>query len=137
MLGIVGCGRGYEDANRSIIAELPNLEGVELVTEHHSGYCSTDTCLLGSDRSSALLTFTVDTDLYTPETLIAAYHDQLPDWEQVSADQGCIMDTSACDDLVSVTFARDQERININLDNWPVGQFDIGADAQGGLMDRS
>ncbi len=63
-----GWGRGYEGANRSIIAELPALADVELVEQDHDGYCRGDSCPLGNDRSGALAMYAVDTDRYTQDS---------------------------------------------------------------------
>lgn len=125
------CTHGYENENRSIVAELPILEHVELVTEEHYGYCSGDTCLLGTDRSGALLTYSVDSAEYTQETLVDAYRVELSGWES-SIEAGCAnADPSFCDEILIASFTRGQERISFNLDNWPNERFDIHVDARG------
>lgn len=129
-LVLVGCGGGYEDENRAIIAELPNLEGVDVISEEHGSYCSDDSCPFGDDRSSARVVASVDTDRYTPDSLIEAYHDQLSGWSEATIDRGCLGDSSSCDDILAATFTRDRGWITLGLDNWSVGQIEIGVDAR-------
>ncbi|MDW3212733.1 MAG: hypothetical protein R8G01_01965 [Ilumatobacteraceae bacterium] len=130
-LVLVGCAGGYEDENRAILDELPNLDGVDVISEEHGSYCSGDTCLFGDDRSSARIVASVDTDLYTPDSLIEAYHDQLSGWSEATIDRGCLDDSSPCDDILAAMFTRDRERISLGLDNWSVAQIEIGVDARG------
>lgn len=132
VLGVAACSRGYEGENRAIVAELPTLDGVVLVEENHYGYCSRDTCPSGNDRNGALLTYTVDTDRYTQDGLVEGYREALADWE-LSIEEGCAnADPSFCHEIVFASFVRGEERIDLNLDNWPGGRFELHIDARGG-----
>lgn len=127
-----GCGRGYETENRGIVAELPSPDEVVLIEEDHYGYCSGDECLFGNDRSGALLIYSVDTGLYTQEALVEAYREGLPDWA-ASIEEGCAnADPSFCDEIVFASFTRGDARIDLNLDNWSVGQFELHVNARDG-----
>ena len=127
-----GCGRGYESENRGIVAELPSLDEVVLIEEDHHGFCSGDTCLFGTDRSGALLIYSVDTDLYTQEALVEAYRQGLPDWVP-SIEEGCAnADPSFCDEVIFASFTRGDARIGLSLDNWSGGQFELHVNARGG-----
>lgn len=128
---VAGCGRGYEGDNRAIVSQLPTLDGVSLIEENHYGYCSGDSCLFGNDRSGALLTYSVDTNLYTQETLVEAYSGALSAWNP-SVEEGCAnADPSYCDEIVFAHFLRGEGRIDLNLDNWTVGRFELHVDAKG------
>jgi hypothetical protein len=134
----VGCGRGYEDENRSLIGEVPVLDGVVMIDKDHYGYCSQDSCLLGSDRSGALLSYSVDTTAFDQQTLVDAYEAQLPGWELSTFEGRCGADEDPvlCDQIVSAVFVREDEEISLNLDNWSVGRFEIHVDARGGELRR-
>ncbi|MFT5203879.1 MAG: hypothetical protein ACI9C1_003282 [Candidatus Aldehydirespiratoraceae bacterium] len=84
----VGCGRGYEDENRSIVSELPALEKVVLLDEDHYGFCSGDSCPFGNDGSGALLMYSVDTDGYSQASLADAYRVGLSGWD-ATIEEGC------------------------------------------------
>ena len=128
----VGCGRGYEGENRSIVSELPAFEGVVLLDEDHYGYCSGDTCPFGNDRSGALLMYSVDTDRFSQETLVEAFRQGLSGWD-ATIEEGCAnADPSFCDEIVFASFMRGDERIDLNLYNWSVGRFELHVDARGG-----
>jgi hypothetical protein len=129
---LAACGRVDEGANRVIVGELPVLDHVELLDEEYYGFCSTgELCPLGNDRNAALLTYSVDTEAYTPTTLIDAYRSALAGWE-ASVDEICATRSSeACGDAVVASFTRGTARIDLNLDNWPVGRFELTVDARG------
>ena len=129
-----GCGRGYEDQNRSLVGEVPVLDGVVMVEENHYGYCSRDSCLLGNDRSGALLSYSVDTTAFDQQTLIDAYEAELTGWELSTFEGRCGADEDPvlCDQIVSAVFVRGDEEIALNLDNWSAGRFEINIDARAG-----
>lgn len=127
---LAGCGRGYEGANRSIVAELPELDAVQLLDEDHYGFCSSDTCTFGNDRSGARLTYSVDTEQYTPRSLIDAYSSMLTDWAP-TVEQTCSnADPSISDEACLASFTKGDARIDLNLDNWSVGTFELHVDAR-------
>lgn len=130
ILLLAACGRGYEDENRSIVADLPPIDGVVLIEEDHYGYCSNDSCPLGNDRSGALLTYTVDTDRYSQDSLIETYRHALPGWglsvEEFYEDD----DPSAGERIVSARFVSGDQEIALNLDNWATGRFELHVDAR-------
>ncbi len=126
------CGSSYEAENRSIVSELPELDAVVLLEEDHHNYCGKDTCVFGDDRSSALLTYSVDTGHYPKRTLVDAYLMGLADWE-ATVEEGCgNADPSFCDERLSTLFEKGDAQIGVNLDNWPAGQFEIYVNARGG-----
>lgn len=128
----VSCGGGYENANRTIVAELPDLEHVGLIDEDHYGYCSQDSCFLGNDRSGALMLYSVDTDQVTQQALVEAYRTSLVDWDP-SIEESCAnADPSFCDEILLASFSRGNARIDLNLDNWAGGRFELHVDAEGG-----
>lgn len=132
-LGLLGlsCGGGYADQNRSLVAELPELDGVELLEEDYYGYCTKDTCVFGNDGNGALLTYSVDVDLYTQQELVDAYAAELKDWDLFSK-AGCLnAEPSFCEEIVSGNFTRGDHEISLNLDNWPAGRLEIHVDAHG------
>lgn len=129
---VTGCGRGYEDSNREIVADLPNLDDVELRSEEHYESCSGDTCLFGNDHSGALLGYSVNVDQYTQSALVDAYRTALTDWNLV-VDESCTsIDPTLCDETAHARFIRGDARIDIGFDNWSVGRYEIHVDAKGG-----
>lgn len=126
---LAGCG--YEGANRAIVAELPALDGVELLEDRYYDFCSGDACQVFDDRSGALLTYSVDTERFTQASLVEAYGSALPDWE-LHAEETCNnADPSFCDEIVLAWLVRGDARIDLNLDNWDGGRFELHVDAEG------
>lgn len=121
-----GCG-----ARVSLAGALAQLG---LIDEDHYGYCSRDGCLLENDRSGALLSYSVDTTAFDQQTLVDAYEAQLSGWELSTFEGSCGAgeELVLCDQIVSAVFARGDEEISLNLDNWSVGRFEIHVDARGG-----
>lgn len=129
---IASCGVGYESENRTIVAELPVLDQVGLIEEDHYGYCSQDSCRFGNDRSGALLLYSVDTDQFTQRGLVDAYRTSLPNWDPSIQESCANAEPSFCDEVLLASFSRGAARIDLNLDNWSVGRFELHVDAQGG-----
>lgn len=125
------CGRGYEAANRAIVAELPELDHVQLLEEEHYGFCSGDSCAFGNDRSGALLVYSVDTSRYTQGSLVDAYRSSLDGWEATIEETCADADPSVCDETVLASFTSGDARIDLNLDNWPAERFELHVDAKG------
>ena len=130
LLVAAACG-GYEAANRAIVADLPRLDGVDLIDEAYDGYCSGDSCAFGNDRSNAVLTYRVDTDAYSQDSLVEAYRSALTGWEATVEETCANADPSFCDEIVLAFFDRGDARISLNLDNWSGGRFELGVDAKG------
>lgn len=129
---VAGCGRGYQDDNRAIVADLPEIDGTKLVGEDYYDSCSGDTCLFGNDRSGARLTYSVDIERFTQQSLVDGYVGALDGWSS-TIDEGCLnADPSFCEEIVFASFANGDARIDLNLDNWVAGTFDLHVDARGG-----
>ena len=125
------CGRGYDGANRSIVADLPSIGAIDLLDEDYYGFCSGDSCPFGNDRSGALLTYAVDTDSLSQESLVDAFRTALVDWS-ATIDETCAnADPTFCDEVIVASFTKDGARIELNLDNWSGGQFELHVDAKG------
>lgn len=131
LLTVTACGRGHEGENRSIVTELPLLDGTRLVDEEYLGYCSADSCPFGNDRSSALLTYSIDTDRWTQFDLAAAYQDRLTEWSVDLEDACQDAEPTRCDETAVVTFVRDRALVTLAFDNWPDQQFEISVDSRG------
>ena len=128
---VTACGRGYEGENRSIVSELPQLAGTELVAEDYIGSCSTESCPFGNDLSRAVLTYTVDTTAWTQLDLAEAYEGQLDDWD-AAIERGCLSAQSEdCDEMVVVSFERDRAVLTLDLDRWHDGRFEVSVDSRG------
>lgn len=126
-----GCGRGYESENRAIVSELPAFDGVGLLSEEYEDFCSSDSCPLGDDRSSAVLAYSVDTSRWTQLELADAYEDALPRWES-TVEQRCIDEgASRCETIVVAWFERGAEHVGLSFENWSVGSFEVHVDARG------
>lgn len=128
---LAGCG-GYAGDNRELVAEVPEPDGVVLLSEQEYGYCSGQRCVLRNDRSATLLVYSVDTQRWTRAALVDAYRTALADWT-ATVGRGCTdpADLATCDGRVAATFVRGDARIDVHLGRWPDGRFEVEVDALG------
>lgn len=133
---LAGCG-GYAGDNRTLVAQLPELDDVVLISEQEYGYCGGDTCVLRADRSATLLVYTVDTARYTKAAVVDAYRAALPDWTP-EVIEGCGNadatgpDDPACVPRTTASFVLGDARIDLNFDKWP-GGYEVHVDAMGAV----
>lgn len=130
-LVLAGCG-GYAGDNRELVDELPELDGTVLLSEQEYGYCSGERCVLRNDRSATLVLYSVDTQRWTPRTIVDALAAGLPGWAP-TVGAGCpdAADLTSCGEAVAATFTRGDARIDVHLDRWAQQRLELELDALG------
>lgn len=129
---LVGCSGSYEAENEAIVADLPVFEGVSIIETVQSESCSNDSCLFGNDGRLTRQLYEVDTDRYTQQELLDAYEEALDGWAADTRIECRNADEGFCDAGGYGTFTQDSKVINLNLDNWPIGRFEIAVNARSG-----